>query len=81
MNIRAIKTSLKQQIWVNLANFCLYQFQKHRKYEKRVELFEIHMLKYLPASFMKYFLDYSFKKTKNSEKGLFYSVNCFFALF
>ena len=71
LQIRAKKTSLKQQIWVNLANFCSYQF---KKYEKRVELFEIHMLKYLPASFMKYFLDYSFKKDKNSEKGLFYSV-------
>ena len=50
LQIRAKKTSLKQQIWVNLANFCSYQFQKHEKYEKYVELFEIHMLKYLPAS-------------------------------
>ena len=74
LQIRAKKTSFKQQIGVNLANFCSYQFQKHEKYEKSVELFEIHMLKYLPASFMKYFLDYSFKKAKNSEKGFFYSV-------
>ena len=27
--IRAKKTSSKQQLWVNLANFCSYQFQKH----------------------------------------------------
>ena len=80
--IRAKKTSLKQQIWVNLANFCSYQFQKHEKYEKHVELFEIHMFKYLPASFMKYFLDYSFKKLKTVKKGYFtVFFNCFFALF
>ena len=50
LQIRAKKTSLKQQIWVNLANFCSYQFQKHENYEKLVELFEIYMLKYLPAN-------------------------------
>ena len=56
------------------AYFCSYQFQKHENYEKCVKIFEIHMLKSLPANFIKYFLDYSFKKAKNSEKGLFYSV-------
>ena len=42
--------------------------------KKCVNIFEIHMLKSLPANFIKYFLDYSFKKAKNSEKGLFYNV-------
>ena len=73
LQIRAKKTSLKQQIWVISAYFYLYQFQKHENYIRCVKIFEAHMLKSLPASFMKYFLDYNLIKAKNSEKGLFYS--------
>ena len=80
LSIRAKKPSLKQHIWVISAYFCSYQFQKHENQKNYVRIFKIHMLESLPASFMKHFLDYSLKKAKNSEKGLFYSIFLMFSV-